>query len=92
MPTDADVIVDEEELARLAAGGDPDGPIPDDAVPLWDVTDNGPLLPSWYMPRPADGVPLLRGWRRAVAWLIVATFLAIVSAGLCSTYGEVVIA
>lgn len=82
--------IDDEELVRLAAAGDPDAPIPDDAVPLWPGTDGDALLPSWYMPAPAVGLPLLRGWRRAVAWVIIAAFLAIVSAGLCSTYGDLV--
>lgn len=90
-PPTADDL-DEDELVRLSSLGHPDDPIPSDAVPLWDVEDNGPLLPAWYMPAPAAGVPLLRGWRRVVAWLIVTAFLAIVSAGLCSTYGEIVIA
>jgi hypothetical protein len=34
----------------------------------------------------------LTGWRRRVAWLLVATFLAIVTSGLCSTYGVLEIA
>ena len=84
--------IDDAALEALAVGGDPDAPIPDDAVSLWDLDDRDRLLPSWYMPAPAFGIPLLRGWRRAVAWVIVAAFLAIMAAGLCSTYGEIVIA
>lgn len=85
-------VIDDDELTRLALSGDSDAPLPADAVPLWDRDDPEALLPSWYMPAPAVGAPILRGWRRLVAWIIVGTFLAIVSAGLCSTYGEVVIA
>ncbi len=84
--------VDDAALEALALRGDPDAPIPDDAVSLWDLDDRAQLLPSWYMPAPAAGRPLLRGWRRAVAWIIVAAFVAIMAAGLCSTYGEIVVA
>ncbi len=81
------------ELERLAMAGDPDAPLPPDAVPLWDrdLDDNGPL-PGWYMPAPAQGTPILRGWRRVVAWVIIWSFLLIAMAGLCSTYGVVEIA
>ncbi len=85
--------IDDAALEALALLGDPDAPLPDDAVSLWDLDDHGDqLLPSWYMPAPAVGAPLLRGWRRTVAWIVVAAFLAIMAAGLCSTYGEIVIA
>ena len=79
-------------LEALALAGDPDAPLPVDAVSLWDLDRDDGLLPSWYMPAPAVGAPRLRGWRRLVAWIIVAAFLAIMAAGLCSTYGEIVIA
>ncbi len=87
----ADIDPD-HELAELAATGDPDAPLPDDAVSLWDLGAPAGLLPSWYMPAPAAGTPLLRGWRRAIVWIIVIAFLGIVAAGLCSTYGEIVVA
>lgn len=79
------------EIERLALGGHPDAPLPDDAVP-WRPTDDGGagLLPGWYMPAPAGGA--LRGWRRAVAWLVVGAALAVVASGLCNTYGELVVA
>ena len=88
---------DDDELIRLALTGDPDAPLPADAVP-WTgpapdagAVDDVPLLPEWYMPRPAGG-GVLTGWRRAVAWTIIAGSLAVVASGLCNTYGHLVIA
>lgn len=79
------------EVERLALAGDPDAPLPHDAVPWRPTGDGGPaLLPDWYMPAPAGGA--LRGWRRAVAWLVVGAALAVVASGLCNTYGELVVA
>ncbi|MDZ7673523.1 MAG: hypothetical protein U5K30_00395 [Acidimicrobiales bacterium] len=93
---DVDETERDRELDRLALLGNPDAPLPDDAVPFDDVVDPGgggaDLLPDWYMPAPMAGGARLGGWRRVVAWVIVAAFLAIAAAGLCSTYGEVVIA
>ncbi len=94
------MMVDLEELERLAETGDPDAPIPDGAIPLaqhlsGDDPDSdalADLLPDWYMQRPMAGAPPLRGWRRLVAWLIIIAFLAVVSSGLCNTYGILEIA
>ena len=78
------------EVEQLALHGDPDAPLADDAVP-WRPEASAPgLLPDWYMPSPAGG--RVRGWRRVVAWVIVASALAVVASGLCNTYGELVIA
>ena len=44
------------------------------------------------MPTPMAGTPRLRGWRRAVAWIVVAGFLLIAASGLCNTYGVLEIA
>ncbi|WP_436795832.1 hypothetical protein [Actinospongicola halichondriae] len=88
-------MIDIAELERLAALGDPDAPIPHDAIPFDEhvsADERAQLLPDWYMPRPMAGTPPLRGWRRAVAWLIVGAFLAVVASGLCSTYGVLEIA
>lgn len=89
-------MVDLAELERLAAGGDPDDPIPDDAIPFGDYVgqdgDRAELLPDWYMPMPMAGAPTLRGWRRTVAWIVVAGFLLIAASGLCNTYGVLEIA
>jgi hypothetical protein len=84
----------DEELAALALAADPDTPVDDDAVCLWELTGSGTddLLPEWYMPSPARGLGRLRGWRRWVILLIIASFLAIEAYGLCSTYGRVVLA
>jgi hypothetical protein len=50
-----------------------------------------PRLPEWYLPQPMRGVRL-SGWRRRVAVLIVAAFIAINAYGLCSTYGWIELA
>lgn len=88
----ADEELTDEELAALALAADPDAPPAEDAVAVDELLGSGsaPLLPEWYMPTPMGGVPVLRGWRRRVALLVVIAFLAIVSYGLCSTYGQVV--
>jgi hypothetical protein len=78
----------DEELAELALAADPEAPLPDDAEPFDPTGGDGEgLLPSWYMPAPVGGVAAQPGWRRRVGILVVATFLAINAAGLCSTYG-----
>jgi hypothetical protein len=88
-------LISDEELTALALAGDPDAPLPDDAVNLWelDQAEQGEgLLPGWYMPAPMAGTRRLRGWRRRVAILVIVTFLMIDMYGLCSTYGSVVLA
>src|SRR3989442_9895057 len=44
-------------LAALALAADPDIPVGDDAVCLWELIGSGTddLLPEWYMPPPAAG-------------------------------------
>lgn len=89
----------DDELAEIALAADPDAPLDDDAVPFRPDAggtaggaadaDAGALLPDWYMPAPMAGGPLLRGWRRRVGLLIIASFLLINAYGLCSTYGHV---
>jgi hypothetical protein len=92
--SDADLVElpSDDELAAMALAADPDPPVDDDAVSLWQLTPLQPegLLPEWYMPSPAGDLPLLRGWRRSVALLIIISFVAIEAYGLCSTYGRVV--
>ena len=85
--------IDDEELTALALAADPNAPVPDDAVSIWDLDVDGadPLLPSWYMPAPMPGRRRLRRWQRRVAWLIVLAFVLIDAYGLCSTYGPIVL-
>ena len=90
--TDVVEPLSDDELAALALAADPDTTVDDDAVSLWPLTESGTdgLLPEWYMPSPARGLPRLQGWRRWVTLLIIASFLTIEAYGLCSTYGRVV--
>ncbi|GAC1530969.1 MAG: hypothetical protein NVS3B12_06240 [Acidimicrobiales bacterium] len=84
----------DEELSALALAADPQAPLADDAVSIWDVVGAGDdeLLPSWYMPSPRTGTRRLTGWRRRVVVTLIVAFLLIDAAGLCSTYGAIVIA
>lgn len=85
---DATEIVTGDELVALALAADPTAPIPDDAVPYDRVVGAGTsLLPDWYMGR-ATAVHASR-WRRPVILGVIAAFLLIDAAGLCSTYGFV---
>ncbi|HUV10243.1 MAG TPA: hypothetical protein VMX12_04635 [Acidimicrobiia bacterium] len=84
--------VTDDQLDRLARMADPDVALDDDAVSIWDVIedeDAPQLLPSWYMPAPMRGRPVLRGWRRRIILMLVITFVVINAYGLCSTYGVV---
>jgi hypothetical protein len=86
-PTD-EVISDEElERAALAAAGDHDV-VPDDAVP-WSPTGRDALIADWYMPAPTASRRDLR--TRVVIGLVVASIVAINAAGLCVTYGRVML-
>jgi len=92
---------DDDELVRLALDADPDAPLPDDAVPIWQVLGHddghggdGTLLPSWYMPAPMGG-GRRRRWsrrKRIVVLVVIVAFLVIDAYGLCSTYGQIVVA
>jgi len=88
------VLVPDDELTAEALAADPDAPLPSDARPLAPLGDagGGPLLPDWYMPSPAVGLRHHSRRRKRVVYLLVAAFLMINAAGLCSTYGYVVIA
>jgi len=81
----------DDELTALALAADPDAPVADDAVNLWELHGDGgtPLLPQWYMPAPAGGGRQVRGWRRWVIPVVIAAFVIINAYGLCSTYGQV---
>lgn len=93
-------VTDEEltddELTALALAADPDLAVAADAVPL-DFSrtlaggEAGRVhpLPEWYMPVPMGALRPLRGWRRAIGLVVVASFVLINAYGLCSTYGVV---
>jgi len=83
--------ITDEELTALALAADPDTEVDVDAVPLDLWGGDGPArpLPEWYMPVPMGTPRALRGWRRAVGLVVVASFLLINAYGLCSTYGVV---
>jgi hypothetical protein len=81
----------DEELTALALAADPEAPIDAAAVPLSVYLAQVPgLLPGWYMP-PAMAASGSR-WRTTVILAIVAAFVLIEAWGLCSTYGQVVLA
>jgi hypothetical protein len=80
----------DEELTALALGEDPDTPLSKDAVPLELGSGGGSgLLPSWYMPPVVAG--LRHRWWKTVVLVLVFSFLFIEAAGLCSSYGQLVI-
>ena len=88
---DPDDPITDEELTALALAADPDAPLDPEAVPLSAYLAQIPgLLPGWYMP-PAMASSGHR-WRTAVILAIVVAFLMIEAWGLCSTYGQVVLA
>ncbi|MDQ6797597.1 MAG: hypothetical protein M3011_06175 [Actinomycetota bacterium] len=92
---ESDEVVSDDELCEAALAADPESTVPDDARCLWDLTtpdDDDHLLPQWYMPPPMAGPSASRRWWRWVAVVIIVAFLAIDAYGLCSTYGEIVLA
>jgi hypothetical protein len=84
--------ITEEELIALALAADPDGPLDPGAVPLSEYLAQVPglLLPQWYM-APAAASSGSR-WRTGVILAIILAFVMIEAWGLCSTYGQVVLA
>jgi len=75
----------DDELAAIALAGDPDAPIPDDAVPFGQHHAGASLLPEWYMPPPCS---FRRTRARVIAVAaVVGTLLLVNGAGLCVTYG-----
>jgi hypothetical protein len=91
-----EVLISDDELALEALAADPDAAIPDDAVSLWELeapAGAADLLPSWYMPAPAASGPRQHAtWRRRTVYALITAFTLINAAGLCSTYGHIVIA
>jgi hypothetical protein len=84
-----DTPLSDEELTALALSADPDAPVDPDAVPFG-ATDNGALLPDWYMPA-AAGVGRTRS-RAVVAAIVVGSLLLLNAGGLCVTYGYIELA
>ena len=80
----------EAELTELALSAEVGLPPAPDAVPLADYLGGGTpgLLPAWYMPTPMARVN--PSWRAPVVLTVVATFVLIEAAGLCSTFGQVI--
>ena len=90
-PRSSEELLTDQELTDLALAADPDAAVPADAVPIDEVLTSGEarnaddLLPSWYMP--AIARRSLHGWRRRVVLLIVISFAATATYGVCSAYG-----
>ena len=86
--------IDDDELTALALAADPDMIVDEDAPSFRAIcgTETESLLPEWYMPSSVGGTQLGSGWRRRVVLVIIISFLAIAASGLCSTYGQIVIA
>lgn len=83
------VLITDDELAAEALAADPDAPVDAGAPSLRELglaPAEGLLLPAWYMPAPAAGA--VRRWWRWVALVVIAAFVALNAAGLCSTYGD----
>ena len=94
LTADIDAPFTDEELEALALEGDIDAPLGDDARNVWEVmgVPDQTLLPSWYMPNAVAGPRQAKGWRRRVTFAVIGAFLLIDAYGLCSTYGQVVLA
>jgi hypothetical protein len=91
---DVPPVLTDDELCALALGADLDGPTDGEAVPMDEYLAargthaGGGLLPTWYMPTPMSRIR--PRWRTAVVLAIVAAFVLIEAAGLCSTFGQIV--
>jgi hypothetical protein len=83
-------VFTDAELTELALAADAGRPLGDDAMPIGEYLrdERRAALPDWYMPVAVRFGPS-RG-RRAVVLTIVAAFLVVNAAGLCSTYGQLV--
>jgi hypothetical protein len=85
--------ITDEELTALALAADPDGPLDPDAVPLSSYLAQVPgLLPSWYMAPAMASCRSGSRWRTGIIVAIILAFVMIEAWGLCSTYGQVVLA
>jgi hypothetical protein len=85
--------ITDEELTALALAADPDGPLDPDAIPLSSYLSQVPgLLPGWYMAPAMASCRSGSRWRTAIILAIILAFVMIEAWGLCSTYGQVVLA
>ena len=82
----------EAELTELALSAEAGRPPAPDAVPLADYLGSGSpgLLPAWYMPTPMSRVR--PRWHAPVVVAVVAAFVLVEAAGLCTTFGQIVAA
>jgi hypothetical protein len=92
-PTDASTLderdgISDDELERLALAAPPSDDLDDDAV-AWSPTGRDPLIADWYMPAPTASRRDLR--TRLVVGATIASIVAINAAGLCVTYGRVIL-
>ncbi|HWJ62968.1 MAG TPA: hypothetical protein VNS19_13450 [Acidimicrobiales bacterium] len=79
--------ISDEELERLALAAT-SSEVPDDAVP-WSPTGRDPLIADWYMPAPTATRRDLK--TRVVTAVVIGSIVAINAAGLCVTYGRVIL-
>ncbi|MCU1371184.1 MAG: hypothetical protein JWO77_2378 [Ilumatobacteraceae bacterium] len=80
--------ISDEELERQALAAAAGDPVPDDAVP-WSPSGLDPLIADWYMPAPTAVRRDLK--TRVITGVVVASIVAINAAGLCVTYGRVIL-
>jgi hypothetical protein len=80
----------DEELAELALAADPDAPLDADAVPFA-IGRNTGTLPAWYMPAVDTSPSRATRRRKLVVIALIVALLGINAAGLCVTYGSVVL-
>jgi hypothetical protein len=83
-----DGTVSDDELERLALAATPDVDLDEHAV-AWSPTHRDPLIADWYMAAPVGTRRDLR--TRIVVAAIVASIVLINAAGLCVTYGRVIL-
>jgi hypothetical protein len=88
----SDDAISDAELTALALSADPEAPLSADAVPLaFYLSKAACILPQWYMP-PTDARCGGNRWRTPIIVAIIVAFLLIDAWGLCSTYGQIVLA
>jgi len=85
---DADEPISDEELEQLALAAPSEVVLNEHAV-AWSPTHRDPLIADWYMAAPVGTRRDLR--TRIVVAAIVASIVLINAAGLCVTYGRVIL-